>query len=58
MQDLSLLTRDQTMPPAVEAQSINHWAAREIPAPPFIFFFLAKELQVLGSLITCIFCPS
>ena len=29
--DLSSLTRDQPMPPAVEARSPNHWTARELP---------------------------
>ena len=31
MWDLSSLTRDWTRGPAVEAQSLNHWAAREVP---------------------------
>ena len=31
MKDLSSLTRDQTQPPALEARSINHWTAREVP---------------------------
>ena len=31
LQDLSSPTRDQTMRPAVEAQSLNHWTAREVP---------------------------
>ena len=31
MWDFSSLTRDRTWgPPAVEAQSLNHWTAREI----------------------------
>ena len=30
MWDLSSLTRDQTRPPALEAQSLNHWTAREV----------------------------
>ena len=34
MWDLSRLTRDpsgiQSVPPAVEAQSLNHWATREV----------------------------
>ena len=31
MQDLSSLTRDPTVPPAVGARSLNHWTAREVP---------------------------
>ena len=31
LQDLSSPTRDQTMRPTVEAQSLNHWTAREVP---------------------------
>ena len=31
LQNLSSPTRDQTMLPAVEAQSLNHWMAREVP---------------------------
>ena len=31
MQDLSSLTRDQTLPPAAEVLSLNHWTARDIP---------------------------
>ena len=32
MWDLSsLMTRDQPVPPAVEAQSLNRWTAREVP---------------------------
>ena len=31
MWDLSSLTRDEPAPPAVEAQSLNHWTAREVP---------------------------
>ena len=33
LSDLSSLNRDQTVPPAVEAWSPNHWAARELPVP-------------------------
>ena len=29
--DLSSLTRDQTMPPAMEARNLNHWTYREVP---------------------------
>ena len=32
MWDLSSPTRNQTQPPAVEAQSLNHWTAREVPS--------------------------
>ena len=31
MRDLSSLTRDRTRVPAVEAQSLIHWTAREVP---------------------------
>ena len=31
MWDLSYLTMDQTMPPEVEAQILNHWTTREVP---------------------------
>ena len=31
MQDIISLTRDQTLPPAVEVPSLKHWAAREVP---------------------------
>ena len=27
----------KSMPPAVEAQSLNHWTAREVPHPPMLF---------------------
>ena len=32
MEDLSFPTRDLTRAPAVEAQSANRWATRELPA--------------------------
>ena len=32
MRDLSSLTRDPTHAPAVEARSLNHWTAREVPS--------------------------
>ena len=31
MQDLSSLTRDQTLAPTVEVWSPNHWTEQEIP---------------------------
>ena len=36
IQDLSSLTRDRTHAPAVEAQSVNHWTAREVPSLHFL----------------------
>ena len=33
LQGLSSPTRDQTIPPAVEAPNPNHWTAREFPYP-------------------------
>ena len=32
MWELSSLTKDGTHNPALEAQSLNHWTAREVPA--------------------------
>ena len=31
MQDLDSPTRDEPMPPAVEAWNLNHWTARAVP---------------------------
>ena len=31
----SSLTRDQTQPPALEAQSLSHWTTREVPQEHF-----------------------
>ena len=31
MRDLSSLTEKATAPPAVQACSLNHWTAREVP---------------------------
>ena len=39
MRDLSSLTRDQTCAPAVEVQSLNHWATREVPSHVILDFF-------------------
>ena len=36
--DISSLTGIEPLPPAVEAQNINHWTAREVPK--IILFFL------------------
>ena len=36
IQDLSSLTRDQTHAPAVEVQSLNHWAARKVSSLPIL----------------------
>ena len=41
MRDLSSPTRDGTCTPAVEAWSLNHWTAREVPTL-FIFKALAE----------------
>ena len=38
-------------PPAVEAQSLNHWKAREVPTSPSLWFdFLARDLACLHPL--------
>ena len=43
MWDLSSLTRDQTCPPALEVQSINHWTTREAQHP-----VLTAQVGVIG----------
>ena len=44
MQDLSSLTRDEPVPPAVEAQSPNQWTAREFP---LFYFFNAVYITLI-----------
>ena len=39
MQDLSSLTRDQTLPPAMEVPSLNHWTARGGPSSRYFLTF-------------------
>ena len=41
MWDLSYLTRDQTLcvPRALEAQNLDHWAAKEVPPCGFSSLF-------------------
>ena len=46
MWDLSFPTRDWTSAPALEAQSLNHWTAREVPIKPF---FKALKALLSGS---------
>ena len=36
----------EPMPPAVEAQSLNHWTTKEVP--PFYFLLVVFQFQVLG----------
>ena len=43
MRDLSSLTRDRTCAPAVEAQSSNHWTAREVPCVLFIYLYIFND---------------
>ena len=47
MQDLSSPTRDRAAPPAVEAHSLNHWTAREVPV-----------LVIFSLPIPTLFCPT
>ena len=39
MSDLTSLTRNQTLPRAVETQSPNHWISREFPKIEFLFMW-------------------
>ena len=41
MCDLSSPTRDRTLAPALEAPSLNHWTAREVPEPILLTALLA-----------------
>ena len=51
----SSLTRDQPEPPAVEAQSLNHWTIMEVPSHAFLnwksrlapFYFVFFIFQVI-----------
>ena len=43
MRDLSSLTREEPVPPAVEAHSLNHWTAREVPR---LTQFLSEDILV------------
>ena len=47
MWDLSSPTRDQPVPPAVEAQSLNHWTARKVPKIYLHFPFLKLNIKLL-----------
>ena len=49
----SSLTRDRTRAPALGAQSLNHWATREVPLDlvlldcfPFILHFLTSLIKL------------
>ena len=44
----------EPMPPAVEAQSLNHWTTREVPRTDFILFILIhSQKQIILKLMTC-----
>ena len=47
-QDFSSLIRDPTTPPTAEAQSLNHWTAREVPLE--LGVVLNVRLDLLGRL--------
>ena len=46
MQDLSFLIRDQTVLPALEAQSPNHWTAREPPFPALFKYYFDTYISL------------
>ena len=50
--DLSSPTRDQIQPLAVEAQSLNHWTAREFSLFLKIFFLFTEEANQTKNLLT------
>ena len=57
---LSSLTRDQTLTPALEAQSLNHWTAREVPHSVFgllFHLFPVGELHILQCSLLPYFVP-
>ena len=47
-QDFSSLIRDPTTPPTAEAQSLNHWTARDVPLE--LGVVLNVRLDLLGRL--------
>ena len=50
MWDHSFSNRDQTMPPALEALSLNHWTASEVPHSSILagLFFTARNRSSLN----------
>ena len=49
MWDLSSPTRDQTHAPAMEAQHLNHWTAREVPEWNH-FWYISKKILTIAIL--------
>ena len=47
MWDPSSPTRDQTRAPAVEAQSLNYWTAREVPHPTFFLIEIQLPYNIV-----------
>ena len=45
LQDLSSLTEIKPVPPSVEAQSPNHWIAREFP----IVLYFKESLEIIDN---------
>ena len=54
MWDLSSLSRDQPMPPALEAQSLNHWTTREVTI--FTISIFASKLILYLLLVLNSYC--
>ena len=50
MWDLSFPTKDH-MPPALKAQSLNHWTARQVPRVPFCFVWVRWFLRSVRLLV-------
>ena len=47
MQDINSQPGIEPVPPAVEAQSPNHWTTREFPSVPF--FILTQEVPTTAT---------
>ena len=58
MWDLSSLTKDQTVPSALEARSLKHWTAREVPFCPFFDWvvIVVFDIEVYELFVNTCYC--
>ena len=56
MQDLCSLIRNQTCPPAMETQILNHWTVKEVPDKISTFRFCDYFFVFFLNFITYVHC--